>query len=147
MRHGSGFQVLAALVLVGFIAALTAGAYGAGFAAGSTSGATNVSPWVYGGAFGVGHFVGFIVTILVLIVIFRVLVFAFVGHRHPLWGHRGYWRGAGDPEGTMPAGGPGGWHRGEWHDAAQATFDDYHRRAHGTPPESTGGDPTKPAAS
>ncbi|MGA3029704.1 MAG: hypothetical protein ABSE58_03055 [Candidatus Limnocylindrales bacterium] len=145
MRHGGGFRVLAALVLVGVIAALTAGAYGAGFAAGSTSGATNVSPWVYGGAFGAGHVIGFFVTVLVLIVLFRVLVFAFVGHRHPWWGRRGYWRGG--SEGTMPADGPGGWHRGEWRDAAQATFDDYHNRAHATPPASTGGDPNKPAAS
>lgn len=145
MRQGGGFRVLAALILVGVVAALTAGAYGAGWAAGSASGTTNVSPWVYGWGFGAGHVIGFIVTILVLIVIFRVLAFAFIGPRHHGWGHHGSWRAYDGPEGNTPAGGPGGWHRGEWRDAAQATFDDYHRRAHGSP-EATGGDPNKPAA-
>ncbi len=146
MRHGGGFRVLAALILVGVIAALTAGAYGAGYAAGSASGVTNVSPWVYGGAFGASHVIGFIVTVLVLIVLFRVLVFGFVGHRHPWWGRHGYWSEAGNPGGSMPAGGPGEWHRGEWRDAAQAAFDDYHKRAHSVSTASAGSDPNKPAS-
>jgi hypothetical protein len=82
MRHGGGFRFLAALVLVGVLAALTAGAYGAGYAAGAGSNAT-VSPWVYGGFIGFGNVVGLIVTIFVLVMIFRVMTFAFWGH------HRG----------------------------------------------------------
>ena len=142
MRYGSGFRVLAALLLLGFIGILTAGAFGAGFAAGSASGTTSAPAWAYGGAFGVGHVIGFFVAILVLVIVFRLIVIAvFGGHRHA-WGHHGYWRSEGDADrfgpGHGPGFGPGGWHRSEWRDAGQAAFDDFHRRAHSTEPPATG---------
>jgi hypothetical protein len=52
MRHGGGFRLVAVLLVIGMVAALTAGAYSAGFVAGAGTNATNVSPWVYGGVFG-----------------------------------------------------------------------------------------------
>ena len=138
MRHGGGFRLIGALLVVGVVAALTAGAYSAGFVAGAGSGATNASPWVYGGAFGASGIVGLIVTVLVLVVVFRVLRFAFWGHSRAAW-ERG---GPGRP------GGPGddGWNRhdehwhggpwggGPWHSARRAAFDEMHRRAHGEQP-------------
>jgi len=77
MRNGGGFRLLGVLLVIGVIAALTAGAYSAGFVAGAGTSATNVSPWVYGGAFGASGIVGLIVTVLILVVILRVLRFAF----------------------------------------------------------------------
>ena len=150
MRQGGGFRALAALLLLGVIAFITAGAYGAGFAAGQSSGTTtNLGPWVYGGAFGVGHVVGFIVTILVLVIMLRILAAGFFGgHRHRAWGHPGYWRGDGDPSQFGPGAGLGGWHRSEWRQAGQAAFDEFHRQAHagqaaapGTTPGGTPGTP------
>jgi hypothetical protein len=144
MRHGAGFRVLAALLLLGFIAFITAGAYGTGFVAGTGSTATNVPPWAYGGAFGVGHVIGLVVTILVLIVMFRVIGLILFGGRHRGWAHHGYW----GPEGDADRGGPGewhgspGWHRSEWREAGQARFDELHRRAHETEPPATGSSPT-----
>src|SRR5450759_527089 len=73
MRYGGGFRFLAALLVVGVIAALTAGAYGAGYAAGAGPNAS-VSPWVYGGFIGFGNVIGLIVTIFVLVMIFRVML-------------------------------------------------------------------------
>ena len=138
MRYGSGFRVVAALVLLGVIGLLTAGAYGAGFAAGQSSGVTNVAPWAYGGAFAAGHVVGFVVTILVLIILFRLIALVLFGGRHRAWGHHGYWHGEGDADrfgpgsgpGFGPGHGPGGWHRSEWRQAGQAAFDEFHRQAH-----------------
>ena len=149
MRDGGGFRVLAALLLLGFIGLITAGAFGAGFAAGSASGPGYAPAWVYGGAFGAGHVIGFLVTIFVLIILFRLIAMAIFGHRHRAWRHHGYWRGEGDADrfgsGYGPGFGPGGWHRSEWRDAGQAAFDDFHRRAHGTEQPATGptgaGDP------
>ena len=108
MRYGGGFRFLVALVFVGIIAALTAGAYAAGFAAGAGSNAS-VSPWVSGGFAGLGSVLGLIVTIFVLVMIFRVMAFAFWGHSR-----RGWDRGPGGPVGPdgTPFGGPGfhhGW--------------------------------------
>lgn len=146
MRYGSGFRVMAAIILLGVIGLLTAGAYGAGFAAGQSSGVTNVAPWAYGGAFGAGHVIGFVVTILVLIILFRLIALVLFGHRHRAWGHHGYWHGEGDSgtgcaPGSGPSFGPGGWHRSEWRHAGQAAFDEFHRQAHGNdvPPAGAGG--------
>jgi hypothetical protein len=160
MRNGGGFRVIAALLLLGFIGLITAGAYGAGFAAGSASTATTVPAWAYGGAFGFGHVLGFLLAILILIVLFRLIALAFFGHRHRAWSHRGYWAADGDagrggpdswnggPSGWQ--GGPGSWHggwrRSEWREAGQAAFDDFHRRAHGTEPPAAGGPSAGPTA-
>jgi hypothetical protein len=144
MRQGVGFRVLAALLLLGFVAFLTAGAYGAGFAAGAGTPATNVSPWVYGGAFGAGHVVGLIVTIIILVIAIRVIGLIFFGRGHRAWAHHGYWA-QGDPNSPTPGdwqGMHGGWHRGEWRDAAQARFDEFHSRAHGTEPPASGNTPS-----
>ena len=162
MRHGGGFRLLGASLVVGVIAALTAGAYSAGFVAGAGSGATNASPWVYGGAFGASGIVGLLVTVLILVVIFRVMRFAFWGHGHGGWAHGGWDRGGpGDFRGPGGQSGPGGpdfrgpgapgkwgWHADQWQSARQAAFEDWHRRAHDessgqTPGETpTGGTPT-----
>jgi hypothetical protein len=128
MRNG-GFRVVAALVLIGLVAALTGGAYAAGYSAGTASGAANVSPWIYGGAFGVSHVIGFIITIFVLLLILRLVFFGAFGHRHRAWGYRGGW-------GNTEA---GDWHRGPWYEARQNMFDDLHRRAHEGQPQ--GGQP------
>ena len=154
MRHGGGFRLLGALLVVGVIAALTAGAYSAGFVAGAGSGATNASPWVYGGAFGASGIVGLIVTVLILVVIFRVMRFAFWGHAHGGWDRHGPGF-AGGPGGPGGPSGPGnwGWHAEQWRSNRQAVFDDWHRRAHdeqaGTTPGSTptGGTPPSGTAS
>jgi hypothetical protein len=149
MRYGSGFRVVAALVLLGVIGLLTAGAYGAGFAAGQSSGVTNVAPWAYGGAFGAGHVVGFVVTILVLIILFRLIALVLFGHRHRAWGHHGYWHGADDADGGPgfgPGYGPGGWHRSEWRQAGQAAFDEFHRQAHTAAAPGTGNEGADPPA-
>ena len=122
MRNG-GFRVVAALVLIGLVAALTGGAYAAGFSAGATSGTASVSPWVYGGAFGVSHVIGFFVSILVLLLILRLVFFGAFGHRRHRWASRGPNGGWNDPS-------SGDWHRGPWHDAGQTMFDDWHRRSH-----------------
>ena len=166
MRYGGGFRALAALLLLGFIGLVTAGAYGAGFAAGQGSGVTTIAPWAYGGAFGAGHVIGFLVTIFVLIVIFRLFMVAAFGHRRRAWGRHGYWRGEGDAAGFGPGGrpgspmggpmggpggdrpdfGPSGWHRSEWREVGQSYFDEFHRRAHGEVPPAPGSTPTPPPA-
>lgn len=128
MRYGGGFRFLAGLVVVGVIAALTAGAYGAGYAAGAGSNAS-VSPWVHGGFIGFGNVVGLIVTIFVLLMIFRIMAFAF-------WGHsRGWGRGPGRPVGPdgTPIAGSGfhhGWHDSGWRSARRDAFDEWHRQSH-----------------
>ncbi len=147
MRQGSGFRVVAAIVLLGVVALISAGAYAAGFAAASPSGTTTMAPWAYGGAFGAGHVIGFIVTIIILIVMFRLIGLIFFGHRRRAWGHYGYWHGEGDAGRFGPGVGPGEWHRGEWGPAGQAAFDEFHRRAHATQPPSAGPSPTGPGAS
>jgi len=137
MRYGGGFRALAALLLLGFIGLIAAGAYGAGFAAGNTSPAFTPAPpaWAYGGAFGFGHFVGFLVTILIFIIVVRlILAVIFGGHRrHGPWGHPGYWQGPGDPAQFGAYGPRGGWHRGPWQEVGQPYFDEFHRRAHAEP--------------
>jgi hypothetical protein len=153
MRYGSGFRVLAALVLLGVIGLLTAGAWGAGFAAGQSSGVTSVAPWAYGGAFGAGHVVGLLVTILVLIILLRLIGLVLFGGRHRAWGHHAYWYGEGDGgQDAGPGFGPGGWHRSEWRQAGQAAFDEFHRQAHGAGSpaaggEAAGGNPGAPSGS
>jgi hypothetical protein len=157
---------LAALLLLGFIGLVTAGAYGAGFAAGQGSGVVTTPAWAYGGAFGAGHLIGFLVTIFVLIVIFRLFMIAAFGHRRRAWGQHGYWRGEGDaagfgpggrpggamgspmgaPGGDRPGFGPGEWHRSEWREVGQSYFDEFHRRAHGEVPPAPGSTPTPPPA-
>jgi hypothetical protein len=174
MRYGGGFRALAALLLLGFIGLITAGAYGAGFATGRGSGIVTTPAWAYGGAFGAGHVIGFLVTIFVLIVIFRLFMIAAFGHRRRVWGHHGYWRGEGDaasfgpgfgpdfgpdfgpgsrpggpmggPGGDRPGFGPGGWHRSEWREVGQSYFDEFHRHAHGEVPPAPGSTPTPPPA-
>ena len=137
MRYGGGFRALAALLLLGFIGLIAAGAYGAGFAAGNTSPAFTPAPhaWAYGGSFGFGHFVGFLVTILIFIIVVRlILAVIFGGHRrHGMWGHPAYWHGPGDPAQFGPTGPRGGWHRGPWQEVGQPYFDEFHRRAHAVP--------------
>lgn len=150
MRNGGGFRIVAALVLLGVIGLLTAGAYGAGFTAGQASGTTsNLAPWAYGGAFGAGRLVGFIVTIVVLIILFRLIALVLFGHRHRAWGHHGYWHGASDADagpGFGPGYGPGGWHRSEWRQAGQAAFDEFHRQAHSASAPGTGSEGPNPPA-
>jgi hypothetical protein len=129
MRHGGGFRFLAGLLVVGVIAALTAGAYAAGFAAGAESNAT-VSPWVSGGFIGFGNVIGLIVTIFVLVMILRVMSFAFRGHSHGRWD-----RGPGGPVGPggAPFAGHGfhhGWRDSGWQSARQDAFDEWHRHSH-----------------
>lgn len=143
MRYGGGFRAMAALLLLGFITLIAAGAWGAGYAAGSASGTTSAPAWAYGGAFGAGHVIGFLVTLLVLFIVFRLILVAVFGHRHRAWARHGYWHGEGDADRFGPASGPGGWHRSEWREAGQAAFDDLHRRAHGAEPPAAG-DPGKP---
>lgn len=131
MRYG-GFRVVAALVLIGLVAALTGGAFAAGFSAGAGTNATGVSPWVYGGAFGVSHILGFFIAILVLVLILRLLFGGAVARRRRYWGgpawayrhhrHYGYW---GNTQ-------PDDWQRGPWHDPRQEAFDYWHQRAHET---------------
>jgi hypothetical protein len=130
MRYGGGLRLLAALLVLGVVAALTAGAYGAGYVAGLGTNTTNVSPWVYGGAFGASQIVGLIVTIIILVMIFRVMRFAFWGHAHGGWDRcgPGFTGGSGGPGG--PGGWHSGWHDGSWHSARQAAFEEWHRRAH-----------------
>jgi uncharacterized membrane protein len=142
MRYGGGFRVLAALLLLGFIGLITAGAYGAGYAAGSASG-TTVPAWAYGGAFGAGHVIGFLVTILVLIIVVRLILAVMFGHHHR--GHDDRF-GPGAGPGDWSGRGPGGWHRSEWREVGQAAFDDFHSRAHGTPPPAAGGSSTNQTA-
>ena len=148
MRYGGGFRFLAALLLLGVIGLLTAGAYGAGYAAGSGSG-TAASPWAYGGACGAGNVIGFFVTILVLIIVFRLIMVAMFGGHRRAWARHGYWHGEGDADrfgpGHGPGFGPGGWHRSEWREAGQAAFDDFHRRSHGSAPPSGGPSASGPA--
>jgi hypothetical protein len=146
MRHGGGFRVLAALLLLGFIAVLTAGAYGAGFATGAASGSTGIPAWAYGGALGAGHVIGLLVTIIVLILLVRLIGLAFFGGHRRAWAHRGHWRTWADSDSAEPGGRPGGWHRSEWREAGQAAFDEFHRRAHTAEPPMRGGDPTTPTA-
>jgi hypothetical protein len=146
MRHGGGFRILAALLLLGFTGVLTAGAYGAGFAAGTASGSTNVPAWAYGGAFGVGHVIGLLVTIVVLILIVRLIGLAFFGGHRRAWAHRGDWRTWDDSGAVEPGSRPVGWHRSEWREAGQAAFDEFHRRAHTTEPPATGTDQANPTA-
>jgi hypothetical protein len=151
MRYGGGFRALAALLLIGFIALVGAGAYGAGFAAGQVSPTVGApSPaWAYGCAFGIGHVIGFLVTILVLVIMIRLIVVVLFGsHRHHGWARHGYWHGEGDADrfgpGGFGPGGPGGpgpwggWHRSEWREAGQARFDELHNRSHGYPPPAGG---------
>jgi hypothetical protein len=142
MRQGIGFRVLAALLLLGLVAFITAGAYGAGFAAGAGSTATNVPPWAYGGAFGAGNVVGLVVTIIVLVIVLRVIGLVFFGYHRRGWAHHGYWQADGDPDRAGAGDWHGGWHRSEWREAGQARFDELHRRAHGAEPPATGGSPT-----
>ena len=138
MRHGGGFRLLGALLVVGVVAALTAGAYSAGYVAGAGTSATNVSPWGYGGAFGAAGIVGLIVTVLILVVVFRVMRFAFWGHAHSDW----------DRHVPGGPGGPWGWRAEQWRSNRQAAFDEWHRRAHDEQPgqtpggAGTGGTPT-----
>ncbi|MGA2512097.1 MAG: hypothetical protein ABSG37_00550 [Candidatus Limnocylindrales bacterium] len=146
MRQGGGFRVLAALLVLGFITVLAAGAYGAGFVAGSGSGTTGVSPWAYGGAFAAGHLIGLLVTVLVLILIVRLIGLAVFGGHHRAWARRGYWRSGDDAGSAGPGNRPGGWHGSEWRDARQAAFDEFHRRAHTAGPPATGSDATAPTA-
>lgn len=148
MRYGSGFRVVAALILLGVIGLLTAGAYGAGFASGQSSGVTSVAPWAHGGAFGAGHLLGFLVTVLVLVILFRLIGLILFGGRHRAWGHHGRWPGEGDADRGSGSGpnfgpgyGPGGWHRSEWRRAGQAAFDEFHRQAHGNDAPPSGGTP------
>ncbi|MGD0862088.1 MAG: hypothetical protein ABSA21_04940 [Candidatus Limnocylindrales bacterium] len=136
MRYGGGFRLLAALLAIGVVAALTAGAYGAGYVAGAGSNAANVSPWVYGGFFGVSQVVGLIVTIFILVVMFRLMRFAFWRHAQGAW-NRGGPRGSEGPTDTDGPAGPGDWgwrgerwHGERWQSARQAAFDEWHRRAH-----------------
>ena len=158
MRYGGGFRFLAALLVLGVVAALTAGAYGAGFVAGAGTNSAGNSPWIYGGFLGAGNVIGLIVTILILVVIFRIMAFAFFGFGHRRWDRGPGW--AGGPDMPAAAGDPGdwhrgrhhgwhgGWHEGPWQSARQAAFDDWHRRAHETPsaPGGTPNGPTGPAA-
>ncbi len=154
MRNGGGFRLLGALLVIGVIAALTAGAYSAGFVAGAGTNATNVSPWVYGGAFGASGIVGLIVTVLILVMIFRVLTVRVLGPRPRRLGSPRT-RRLGWPAGLSGPGGPGGWgwpeerwHGGPWHSARRAAFEEWHRRAHEEQSGQTpGGSPTGPAAS
>jgi uncharacterized membrane protein len=147
MRNGGGFRLLAFLAVIGVIAALTAGAWGAGYVAGAGANAANGSPWVYGGFFGVSQIVGLIVTIFILVMLFRVMRFAFWGRRgdwetHGPWGRGGFGPGGfGGPEGPagFAPGGHHGWgrHGERWQAARQAAFDDWHRQAHGEQPGQT----------
>ena len=139
MGHRGGFRLIAFLLLVGVVAALTAGAYSAGFVAGSGATATNTSPWIYGGARGASGIVGLIVTVIILVVIFRVVRFGFWRHAYGDWDRRtpGGAGGAGGPFG--PHGPEGwGWHAERWHSARRAAFEEWHRQAHGTEPPAGG---------
>jgi hypothetical protein len=147
MRHGGGFRLLGVLLMLGVVAALTAGAYSAGYVAGAGTGATNVSPWVSGGAFGASGIVGLIVTVLILVVLFRVIRFAFWGHAYNGWERRGpgFEGGPGGAGGPGGPGGPGpwGWRGEHWRSNRRAAFDDWHRRAHDEQPgQWTGSAPT-----
>ena len=140
MRSG-GFRVVAALVLLGLLAAITAGAYGAGYAAGSGTGVVvtgngTMAPWAYGGFFGVGHVIGFVVSIIVLSIVIRLIALVFWGGGH--WGHRRAWAGRGWDRTDATDWNKGPWHAGPWHDARRAMFDEMHREAHGQPGAETG---------
>jgi hypothetical protein len=132
MRHGGGFRVLAAFLLIGFIGLIAAGAFGAGYVAGSGPSAAPAAPWVRGGAFGAGHLFGFLLALFVLFVVIRLMVVAFGGPRHHAWAARGRW-------GETGPCGPDDWHRGAWHRAGETAFDEWHRKSHersgATPPD------------
>jgi uncharacterized membrane protein len=134
-----------ALLVVGAVAALTAGAYSAGFVAGAGSSATNVSPWVSGGTFGVSGIVGLIVTVLILVIIFRVMSLIFWRH-----GRHGWDRWSEGREGPAGPGGPGpwypGWRHGRWQESRQAAFEEWHRHAHEAATSQPSGGPGGPAA-
>jgi len=127
MRHGGGFRFVAAVLLIGFIGLITAGAYGAGYAAGSDSNNMPPAPWAYGGAFGAGHLFGFIIALFVLFIVIRLMVAAFGGHPHRGWAGRGGWGHYG-PGHFGP--GPDDWHRSEWRQAGENAFDEWHRKSH-----------------
>ena len=137
MRHGTGFRVLAGLLLLGLIGILTAGAFGLGVAAGSGG---DARPLANGWAFGAGHVLGFLVTVFFVIVLLRLIaVVAFGGHRRRMhmaggWGHPGF---APYP-GAFGQPGRDEWKHSEWREAGQRAFDEFHRRAH---------DPEPPAGS
>jgi hypothetical protein len=142
MERGTGFRVLAGLLLLGLIAIVTAGAYGAGLAAGSGGDAT---PLTHGLVFGAGNLLGFLVTLFFLIVLLRLIAaVAFGGHRRR-WHGAGGWRHSGFGPYPEAFGRPGrdGWKSGEWRDAGQRAFDEFHQRAHKaeTPTGSADGDP------
>ena len=136
MRNGGGFRLIAFLLLVGVVAALTAGAYSAGFVAGSGATATNTSPWIYGGAFGASGIVGLVVTVIILVAIWRVIRFGFWRHSFRDWDPAG----PGGPGAPFGPGGPEGWgrHGERWQAARRQAFEEWHRQAHGTEPPAAG---------
>jgi hypothetical protein len=137
MRHGGGFRLLAVLLLVGGVAALTGGAYSAGFVAGAGTNGTTTSPWLYGGAYGASGVIGLVVTVVVLILVLRIVRFAFWRHSFDDWGHGGPGWGSPDGPGTHAWSRHGGRGHGEpWRSARQAAFDEWHRQAHGSTADS-----------
>jgi hypothetical protein len=161
MRNGSGFRFMAALAMFILVTLFAVGAFGAGIAVGVASDTTG---WT-AGSWHAGQVVSLLITILAVIVLFRLILGLFFGfpHRRRMWGHRGYWQGywhgQSDSHGFGPGsapfgpgpfgpgpgpdarhGGFGEWQHSDWRDARQAAFNDFHNRAHTTPPTSgTGG--------
>jgi hypothetical protein len=142
MKRGIGFRVLAGLILLGLIAIVTAGAYGAGLAAGSGG---DAKPLTHGLVFGAGNLLGFLLTLFFLIVVLRLIAaVAFGGHRRRWhgaggWGHPGF----GPYPGAFGQPGRDDWKSSEWRDAGQRAFDEFHQRAHEakTPTGPAEGDP------
>jgi hypothetical protein len=138
MKRGTGFRVLAGLLLLGLIAIVTAGAYGAGVAAGSGG---DAAPLTHGLVFGAGNLLGFLVTLFFLIVLLRLIAaVAFGGHRRRRhgagsWGHSGF----GPYPGAFGQSSGDEWKSSEWRDAGQRAFDEFHQRAHKA--ETRGGPP------
>lgn len=154
MRRGGGFRILGALVLVGSLAAVTAGAYGAGY---SAAGGTGPTPWgagvAHGFAWGGFHIFGFLFTVLMLVVVFAIVRAVIWGHPHRHWDHFGP-GDQGGPEGPGGwQGGPGwhgmhgmhGMHGDRWH-SRQAFLDEWHRQAHSGPSQSGEPGSTGPTA-
>ena len=146
MRRGGGFRILAALLLVGLFAAITAGAYGAGYAA---AGGTGAMPWgqgvANGFAWGGFHIFGFLFTVLMLVVVFAIVRAVIWGHPHRHW----------DRFGPGGPGGPGDWHgrdrmHGSWRMRGDEAprggefLTDWHKQAHSEAPSQWTGGPNQP---
>ena len=158
-------RVIAAILLVAVIAAgaslIAASAYQAGLSTAitTTTGAAGTvvtpvvpPPYPYGYGYGWHPFgfasgiFGFLGTLLFLFIVFaliRAILFRGGPGRHGGWG-RGGWAGYGGYGHDRDRGGHTG--QSPWEARAHETFEQWHERAHGKPPEAGSNDPTPPTS-